>query len=224
MTQTLLLGALVAVGAILAAFPSKVRAPAGWIVLLVGVAVFAIRLQHDPVALPRQGNLLAGVLCLACGLFLVRPWLGESATGTWLARAVLVASPVVMFFGLYSTLAELEEVVILRATDASGETADLRLWIADHEGAEWVTMPRWKADGNDLRDGTSAELVRDGEARCVAVTRFEAFEEVDAIHRLRHEKYAVQRLATQLGIFSPEAAEDGVALRLTPCPASAPAP
>ena len=38
---------------------------------------------------------------------------------------------------LYGALAELEEVVVLYT-----EHADLRLWIVDHEGDEWVSMPR----------------------------------------------------------------------------------
>ena len=42
--------------------------------------------------------------------------------------------------------------------------------------------------------------------------------DVDRTHRLRHEKYGVQRLATAIGIFGRSAGEDVVALRLEPCP------
>ncbi len=60
-------------------------------------------------------------------------------------RLVLLASPVVLFFVLYATLAEVEEVVVLKATDSSGEAADLRLWIVDREGFGWIVTPIEKA-------------------------------------------------------------------------------
>ena len=45
--------------------------------LLVGLSVFVIRVQHaGPYALPEDGNLLAGTLALLLGGWLVRPWLG----------------------------------------------------------------------------------------------------------------------------------------------------
>ena len=37
------------------------------------------------------------------------------------------------------TLAELEEVVVLKATHASGAKADLRLWIVDRDDGAWVS-------------------------------------------------------------------------------------
>jgi len=218
MTESLLLGILVGAGLVLAVFPARTRGPMGWLLLVVGVAVFAIRLQHDPFAWPRRGNLLAGLMCLGLGAGLVLPWLRSHGVAGWLVRGVLVAGPVVLFFGLYSTLAELEEVVILRAPDASGEAQDLRLWIVDREGAAWVTMPRSKADAHGLEGDARAELVRDGTPRCVLVHRVEEHARVDAVHRARHDEYAVQRLATALGVFSREAAADIIALRLDPCP------
>ena len=45
----------------------------------------------------------------------------------------------------------------------------------------------------------------------------EEFATVDRIHRLRHERYAIQRLATAIGIFGRSAGEDVVTLRLEPC-------
>ena len=165
MTQILLYGGLVGISAVLFAFPSKVRAPVGWLALLIGVSVFAIRLQHEPFALPRGGNLLSGVLVLGIGLALVRPWFGSARFASWLTRIALAASPIVIFFSLYATLAELEEVVVLRVTDEQGDAADLRLWIVDLAGTPWVTMPRWKAEANGLTD-TRAELLRGGEKTC----------------------------------------------------------
>lgn len=190
----------------------------GWLLLAVGVAVFAIRLQHaGPYALPGGGNLLAGVLALALGALLA--W-GPTATGglgAALRWTGLAASPLVLFFALYAALAEVEEVVVLKATHPSGEPSDLRLWIVDHDGAAWVTMGRAKAEAHGL-ERTRAELLRRGETRCVLATRVEERAAVNEVHRLRHEKYAVQRLATAIGLFGRTARGDVVALRLEPCP------
>ena len=198
----------------------NIRNIVGWLMLLVGISVFAIRLQHaGPYALPQRGNLLAGVLSLLLGAGLVRPWLAEGPLAIWLPRIALAASPIVLFFALYATMAELEEVVILRAADATGEVQDLRLWIVDREDAAWVTMPRSKADAHGLTDAR-VELVRGGTASCVIATRVEDRAQVDQTHHQRAEKYAVQRFATSLGIFGRDAAENVVTLRLTPCPAA----
>ena len=199
-------------------FSSKLWRVAGWLMLLVGVSVFAIRLQHaGPYALPRGGNLLAGVLALLLGGWLVRPWLGSHRLAVPLGWLALAASPIVLFFALYATFAELEEVVVLKATDQTGQPADLRLWIVDRADAAWVTMPRSKADAHGLREAR-VELLRQGEVSCVVATRHEDRETVDEIHRLRHQKYGVQRFATALGMFGRTAGESTVALRLDPCP------
>jgi hypothetical protein len=199
-------------------FASRLQRVVGWVLLIAGVSVFAIRLQHaGPYALPRGGNLAGGLLALLLGAWLVRPWLGTRRLAAPLGWAALAASPVVLYFALYATLAELEEVVVLKTTDRGGSPADLRLWIVDRDGAAWVTMPRWKADAHDLRE-TRAELLRQGEVDCVIVTRVEDRATVNEIHQLRHGKYRVQQLATALGIFGREAREDTVALRLDPCP------
>ncbi len=220
MAQLLLYGSLAGLCVILFAFPSRLRSPVGWLALLVGVSVFAIRLQHPgPYVLPRHGNLLSGVLALSLGVALIRPWLGGDRLAVLLTRTVLAATPLVVFFALYATLAELEEVVVLRVTDTEGSPQDLRLWVVDYQGTPWVTMPRWKADGHGLTDAR-VELVRDGEAGCVIARRHEDPSAVDSVFQLRHEKYRVQRLATALGIFGRSAGRDVVALRLEPCPAS----
>jgi len=186
--------------------------------LLVGAAVFLIRLQHaGTYALPRGGNLLGGVLALLLGGWLARPWLAAHRLAAPLRWAALAASPIVLFFALYATLAELEEVVVLKAIDRAGRPSDLRLWIVDHAGAAWVTMPRSKADEHGLTEAR-VELLRQGELGCVVATRSDGRATVNEIHRLRHEKYAVQRLATSIGIFGRSAGEDVVAVRLDPCP------
>ena len=199
-------------------FPSKLQRVVGWLMLFVGLSVFVIRFQHaGPYAFPRGGNLLAGVLALLLGGWLVRPWLASHRLAAPFGWIALAASPIVLFFALYATLAELEEVVVLKATDRTGQPANLRLWIVDRADAAWVTMPRAKADAHDLTE-TRAELLRSGEWRCVVAMRDERHETVNAIHRLRHEKYAVQRFATVIGMFGETAGESTVALRLDPCP------
>ena len=199
-------------------FASRLRRAIGWLMLLVGVSVFVIRLQHaGPYALPGGGNLLAGVLALLLGVWLVRPWLGSHRLAAPLGWMALAASPIVLFFALYATLAELEEVVVLKAVDRAGQPADLRLWIVDDADAAWVTMPRSKADSHGLTE-VRVELLRQGELRCVVATRLEDRAKVNEIHELRHQKYSVQRLATELGLFGRSAGEETVTLRLDPCP------
>lgn len=195
----------------------KLQRAVGWLMLLVGVSVFVIRLQHaGPYAFPRGGNLLAGVLALVLGAWLARPWLGTHRLAAPLGWVALAACPIVLFFALYATLAELEEVVVLKTATRSGQPADLRLWIVDRGDAAWVTMPRSKADAHGLSE-TRAELLRQGVVSCVIVTRDEDRATVNEIHQLRHQKYAVQRITTTLGIFGRSAGEDVVALRLEPC-------
>ncbi len=220
MAQLLLYGSLAGLCVILFAFPSRLRSPVGWLALLVGVSVFAIRLQHPgPYALPRHGNLLSGGLALSLGLALIRPWLGGDRLAVLLTRTVLAATPFVVFFALYATLAELEEVVVLHVTDAEGNPEQLRLWIADFEGRPWVTMPRGKADAHGLSDAR-VELFRDGKTSCVIAKRHEDPEVVNRTFQLRQEKYRVQRLATAIGLFGRSAGTNVVTLELAPCPAS----
>ncbi len=201
---------------ILSSVPATLRSAVGWLLLAVGASVFAIRLQHEgPYAIPRDGNLLAAVLALGFGVWLARPALQASRLASSLTAVVLLASPVVLFFALYATLAELEEVVVLRTSDG----AELRLWVVDHEGMPWVTMPRSKADAHGLTvTDARAELVRNGVGRCVIAKRHEERASVDRTHRLRHEKYRIQRLATSVGLFGRSAGENTVTLSLAPCP------
>jgi hypothetical protein len=181
--------------------------------LILGLAVFAVRLLHEgPYAVPRGANLFGGLGALLLGALLllgaVPPWL------RWLALAM---SPLVLFFGLYATMAELEETVSLYATDSAGRPAELRLWIVDRDHGEWVGMPRWKAVEHSL-DGTRVELLRGGKLRCVMAVLHEDRPTVRAIHALKVEKYAVARGAAAIGIYPREARDTAVALRMDPCP------
>ena len=192
----------------------------GWLMLAAGVSVFAIRLRHaGPYAFPEQGNLRAGVLALLIGIALAAPGVARAAGGTGvLARRLLfAAAPIVLFFALYATLAEVEEVVVLRATDARGAPANLRLWIADHEGAAWVSMPRSKAERHSL-DGARLELLRAGRMSCVVAKLSTDPADNERTFRLRDEKYAIQRLGRRIGLFGDGPSAETVTLRLDPCP------
>ena len=215
MTQILLYGGLLGISVSLFVFSSRLRSPVGWLMLVVGVSVFAIRFQHDPYAFPLRGNLLSGASALVIGVVLIRSWLGTATSLP--TRVVLALSPIVLFFALYATLAELEEVVVLRAADDRGATTDLRLWIVDYEGTPWVTMPRAKAEAHGLAD-TRVALLRHGVEGCVIAKRYEDRATVNKIFQLRHEKYRIQRLATAVGVFGSSAGKDVVTLRLEPCP------
>jgi hypothetical protein len=175
--------------------------------------VFAVRLLHEgPYAVPRGANLFGGLGALLLGGLLVWP-----ATPRWLGWLALAATPVVLFSGLYATMAELEEVVSLYATDSAGIPAELRLWIVDREDGEWVGMPRWKAIEHSL-DGARVQLLRNGKTRCVVPVLYEDRATVRAIHALKVEKYAVARGAAAIGLYPREARETAVSLRLDPCP------
>jgi hypothetical protein len=178
----------------------------GLLTLSAGLAAFLVPLQHaGPYGIPGRG-LVGGLLCFVIsGVLLTR-------STPKIARAVaLAASPFVLFFALYGAFAELEEVVVLYAGDT-----ELRLWIVDDEGAEWVSMPRSKAEENAL-DGARLELLRAGETRCVIPRIVEDPVANRRTFDLRQEKYAVQRLGGVLGMFGDGPAPQTITLRLDPC-------
>ena len=190
----------------------SVQSGVGWVLIALGIAVFGVRLLHEGAyAMPRGGNLFGGLGALALGGLLVWP-----AVPRMLGWAALAISPVILFFGLYATMAELGEVVSLYATDSAGRPAELRLWIVDHEDGEWGGMPRTKAIEHGL-DGARLELLRAGEVRCVVPVLYEDRETVGTIHALKVEKYAVAQGAAAIGLYPSEARETAVALRLDPC-------
>jgi len=192
---------------------SKLQTVVGGVLLGVGIAVFAVRFLHEGAyAVPRGGNLFGGLGALLLGGLLVWPAMPR-ALG-WLA---LAASPVVLFFGLYATMSELEEVVSLYAMDSAGQPAELRLWVVDREDGEWVGMSRTKAIEHSL-DGARIDLLRDGETRCVMPVLYEDRPTVKTVHALKVEKYAVARASAAIGLYPREARETAVSLRLDPCP------
>jgi hypothetical protein len=178
----------------------------GGLTLVAGVAAFAVPLQHaGPYGIPGRG-LVGGLACLAISGVLL-----FGAVPRAVQIVALVAAPFVLFLALYGALAELEEVVVLHAQDA-----ELRLWVVDHDGVAWVSMPRSKAEQHQL-DGARLELLRAGELRC-AVPRI--VDDPVANRRtfdLRQEKYAIQRLGGVLGMFGDGPGPETITLRLDPC-------
>jgi len=148
-------------------------------------------------------NLFGGLGALAVGTVLA--WPAAPRALAWLA---LGASPVVLFFALYTTGAELEETVSLYATNRASRPAELRLWIVDRDDGEWVAMPRSKALEHSL-DGARVDLLRSGKTRCVVPVLHEDRPTVRAIHALKVEKDAVVRAAASVGFYPREASEGG---------------
>jgi hypothetical protein len=186
---------------------SAVASIVGVLTLVSGLAAFLVPLHHPgPYGIPGRG-LIGGLLCLALsGVLLAR------RTPRFARGLALAASPIMLFFALYGALAELEEVVVLYPEDA-----ELRLWIVDSEGVEWVSMPRSKAERHHL-DGARLELLRAGKTRCVVPRIVDDPLANRRTFDLRQEKYAIQRLGGVLGMFGDGPSPDTITLRLDPCP------
>lgn len=178
----------------------------GLVALGAGLAAFLIPLQHaGPYGIPGRG-LVGGLVCFAISAALL-----ARGVPTLVRVASLLASPFFLFLALYGALAELEEVVVLYGGDT-----ELRLWIVDHDGTAWVSMPRAKAQQNAL-DGAKLELLRAGETRCVVPRIVEDPVANRRTFDLRQEKYAIQRLGGVLGMFGDGPGPDTITLRLDPC-------
>lgn len=186
----------------------------GAVLIATGVAVFAIRLIHaGPYAIPIGTNLFAALGSLVLGSVIL--WADAPRL---VRKGAFVLSPVALFFGLYSTFAEFEEVVSLYATDSAGRPAELRLWIVDREDGEWVGMSRAKAIEYSL-NGRRIEMLRNGEKRCIVPVLHDDIETIRDIHSRKVGKYKVAQWAAMVGIYSREGNPAGAALHLTPCPA-----
>ncbi|MFT4570396.1 MAG: hypothetical protein ACI8TX_000335 [Hyphomicrobiaceae bacterium] len=192
---------------------SKVPIIVACALLAVGIAVFSVRFLHEGAyPVPRGANLFGGLGALVVGGILF--W---STAPRALGRLALAASPVVLFFGLYATMSELEEVVSLYAADSAGRSAELRLWIVDREDGEWVGMQHSKAIEHSL-DGARLQVLRRGKTRCVVPVLHKDRPTVEAIHALKVGKYAVARASAMVGLYPSEASATTVALRLDLCP------
>jgi hypothetical protein len=178
----------------------------GVVALCAGLAAFLVPLGHaGPYGIPGRG-LIGGLACLAIAAALLAR--GVPALVRVLAVA---ASPYFLFLASYGAFAELEEVVVLYAPDA-----ELRLWIVDHEGTEWVSMSRGKAAAHGL-DGAQLKLLRGGTTRCVIPRIVDDPVANQRTFDLRQVKYAVQRLGGVLGMYGDGPGPDTITLRLDPC-------
>jgi hypothetical protein len=182
-----------------------------FILFAVGVAVFAVRLVHSgPYAMPHGGPLYAALGSMLLGGVLV--W-GKHRVLSW--GAVLL-SPLALFPAIYSIAGESEEVISLYATDSNENSVDLRLWIVDRDDGSWVGMSMRKAVEHDL-DGAQLRMLRAGENVCVTPVLHEDRPTVQAVHRMKVEKYTVAKLAGAMGSYPLEAPDTTIALRLDPC-------
>ncbi len=178
----------------------------GVLTLGAGLAAFLVPLQHaGPYGIPGRG-LVGGLLCVVIAGVLLARGMPKIARGL-----ALVASPIVLFIALYGALAEVEEVVVLYANDG-----ELRLWIVDHGGGEWVSMNRSKAEQYSI-DGAKLEFLRAGVTRCVAPRIVDDAVANRRTFDLRQEKYAIQRLGGMLGMFGDGPGPETITLRLDPC-------
>lgn len=208
---------MLVLGGVLAYFSASVRVAVGWVALGLGLAVFAVRFQHaGPYVLPERGNLLAAILTLAIAFAMTTSLLADLRWAEGLRRAILVFTPVIIFFSVYAVLAELEEVVVLRGTLPTGTERPLRLWIMDDDDGTWVTMSREKAEANGLIDGP-AELLRHGESFCVFASLERDPATLERVFALGVEKYRVKRFAMAIGLFASTPSPDSVSLRLEGC-------
>ncbi len=92
----------------------------------------------------------------------------------------------------------------------------MRLWVVDHDGVEWVSMPRAKADTYAI-DGAKLERLRGGEKRCVVPRIVDDPIANRRTFDLRQEKYAVQRLGGMLGMFGDGPSPETITLRFDSC-------
>lgn len=191
---------------------SKMAVVLGTLFIVIGIAVFGIRLFHSgPYAMPHSGALYGAIALLAIGGFLV--WSGKLRLFGWIAAlAGLIAS----FPALYSIMGESEEVISLYAKSSTGEVTDLRLWVVDRDDGAWVGMPRAKAETHNL-DGAQLQMLRLGKTSCTQLKLFEDRATVENIHAMKVAKYRVAQVSGAIGLYPLEASQSTVALRLDTC-------
>ena len=190
----------------------------GILLILLGIAVFVIRLQHaGPYAMPEGGNLIGAVLAFVIGLWFLRPFLRSGSLPHIIGWPAVLATPVVMFFTLFSILGEVEEVISVTLESPNGTVGTYRLWVVDLDGTAWTTMRDEKAETAGF-DNTTGQMLRNGESSCVTITRHDDMETLSTIHDMKYEKYAAMRFAVMTGVFQRQAQEASTAVEFAPCP------
>ncbi len=217
----------IVLGVVLFVLAPKVRASVvGWVVLLMGLAVFGVRLHHEgPYPFPGPMDLAAGCTAILVGALLIRPpWRRPAEEGVpWATRALLGLAPIVFVVALVAMGHEAEEVVVLRTTDADGDVRETRLWVVDHDGAPWVVTSLGGPHDADLTATPRVEIVRGGETQCWLAERHVDRATLVALLQLRSEKYRAQRIAIASGLWQHFEERDdltriAVGIRFTPCP------
>lgn len=190
----------------------------GLALFLLGLTVFLIRLHHDgPYFPPEGGNLVGGVLALVCGLLLFFDVLPSEGGSGFVAQAILLlASLLALYLAAFATLAEVEEVVVVRPGCGETRGGPLRLWVIDDDGAIWATMGRDKATRSGIATARRVTLLRGGQEACVVAAVVDDPRLVEHVSLLREEKYLAERIAVALGIFGDDRFESNVALRMGP--------
>ncbi|MCR9095214.1 MAG: hypothetical protein NXI30_13420 [bacterium] len=189
----------------------------GIALFLLGLTVFLIRLQHEgPYFLPEGGNLVGGLLALACGALIFFDVLPSEGGGGVAQGALLLTSLLALYLAAFATLAEVEEVVVVRPGCGETRGGALRLWVIDDDGAIWATMGRDKAKRNGISTARTVTLLRGGEEACVVAAVIDDERLVEHVSLLREDKYAAERIAVALGIFGDDRFESNVALRMGP--------
>lgn len=186
---------------------------AGILFILIGIAVFGIRLGHaGSYALPGGAGFAGGIAVIALGAFLLWPGKPKFTGLIAIVIATFASLP-----ALYSIGGESEEVISLYAFDSANKAVDLRLWIVDREDGAWVGMGSNKATTYKL-DGARLNMLRGGEIVCV-IPRLEGNRDtVREIHRMKVAKYKIAQISASVGLYPKEASENTAALRLDFCP------
>jgi len=195
------------------------RRSVGIVLIALGLAVFLVRLRHaGPYFLPEGGNLAGGLGALVCGALLIRAKaakIGGQAVRIGLTSLLAIASLVSFYLALYGTLAELEEVVVVRPRCESERDDPLRFWIVDDAGALWISMGPGKAERTGLSRTRVVSLLRDGKERCMDAAIVDDPAILRRVLPLLEEKYTVARVAVSLGVFGESRYSTNQLLRLT---------
>jgi len=129
---------------------------------------------------------------------------------TWLLAVLMTVAAV--FFGLQIAASETGEVVVLHTTSA-GEQFSTRLWVVDHDGAEWLRSGGGSASGwyGRLLAEPQVELERGSVRRRYLATAEPAM--AGPINELMQAKYGWRDDVVAVLAGS---RDDAVAIRLTP--------
>jgi hypothetical protein len=211
---------------LLAALAPRIRAQVvGWVLVLAGLAVFAVRFHHEgPYPFPGAMDLAAGCAALLVGALLVfSPRRGAREAGvSRVTRLLLGVSPIALLLALLAYGHEAEEVVVLRTRTPEGSVRETRLWIVDHEGSPWIVTGRDSPHDRDLFANPRVEIFRRGRAVCWRAERHLDRSTLETVLQARSDKYLAQRIALSTRIWKhfsrrEDLDEIAVALRFVPC-------